>query len=165
MGVLVAVDPGLRGCGVAVFRDGVLVDASYVRSACLKERGPVAWRLMVAALAAHVESVAPDATELVVELPQVYPQGRYRKNVPFANPADLIELAAVVGGVATSSNATLAFALLPREWTGGVPKGERNTATEGQLAPEELAAYRPCVKSLRHNVTDAVGLGLHYLGR
>lgn len=54
----------------------------------------------------------------------------------------------------------------PQTWKGQMPKTVCNRAVERKLSPEELRVLeniRP--KSAKHNVLDAVGIGLHALGR
>lgn len=99
------------------------------------------------------------ATTFVSEYPQVYP-GRHGPD-----PADLIQLAGVVGAVAARIPAREYVGYLPRQWKGNVAKTVFTARIETRLTPEDWQKYEPCPESLKHNVTDAVGLGLHHLGR
>jgi len=97
-------------------------------------------------------------TEFVSEYPQVYARGP-------GDPADLIELAGVVGAVGYAIRSMKSSSYLPRSWKGQVPKDVMCARIEGRLSPEEKAAIRPCPTSLRHNVLDAIGVGLFHIGR
>lgn len=166
MRVFAAVDPGARGCGVAVFDDGFLTSAAYVRNA-------VAGDLRAAGAAAAARAVVEwlvgrDVEGVVVEWPRVY-AARIREGRRGADPNDLLCLAgvgaavaAVLGGLPTASYA-------PSEWKGQLPHEACRRRVEGRLFPSELhllkQADAAAGASLAHNVWDAVGVGLHHLGR
>lgn len=156
---MVSVDPGLRGCGVAEWRDGKLNRAIYVRNTEKVARGPKAWNAMARAVWFELRGAenAPDpADEIVIEVMKVY---RFQKG----DPADLIELSGVGGAIIAPSIS--AHGYLAREWKGQVPKDVMGSRIEAVLSETEKAAIEKCPKSLRHNVLDGVGIGLHHLGR
>lgn len=153
---LVSVDPGLRVCGVAVFTDGVLTRALLVKNPEQRLRGPVAWLAMAEAVSVEVKG----CDELVVEVPQVYGAGKQK-----GDPNDLIQVAGVGAWVGSALNPKQATGYLPREWKGQVPKEVHNARIEKKLTTQELSVFDPCPPSLRHNVLDAVGLGLYHLRR
>lgn len=159
-----ALDPGLRGCGVAVFSDeGVLVECEYVRSGSKDaDLEGALW------MARAVKNAFPlPYKHLAVEWPQVYAGSKQK-----GDPNDLIALAAVVAAVVTRY-ASIVTRYKPRDWKGQVPKeviqarilGAPGVA--GRLSAEEVAVFKDCAcpKSLRHNVLDAIGIGLHFLDR
>jgi len=153
----VAIDPGLRGSGVAIFINGQLQSAYYVEVDEMRERGPNVWRQSGAAVVASLTAANTNVTTLVLECPQVYPEHRSRSD-------DLIQLAGVVGSIATAVPARRVVGLYPREWTKRVPKEERHARLKKQLQPgEALRIQEASWKSLTHNVLDAVGLGLYYV--
>lgn len=156
-GLLVAIDPGLRGCGVALYRDALLEQATYVtghdnaqRSAC--------WVAMVAAIRDFIGARA--VSKLVVELPQVYIQARLK-----GDPNDLMHLAAVVGGLCVAFDGVIQQVYLPAEWKGQVPKEVMHARALQRLSSEERRRISCRTKSLMHNVQDAVAMGLKSLGR
>jgi hypothetical protein len=51
--------------------------------------------------------------------------------------------------------------VLPNKWKGNLPKKICKDRCKAVLTPEELAR----VKTEDHNVWDAIGIGLWYLGR
>lgn len=158
---LIAVDPGLRACGVAVYRDSTLTRAMFVVSPERTLRGGPAWVAMAWAVAQQVNSES--WTTAVVEFPQQY-EGEESK----VDRRDLSELTAVAGAVTLvlSARASVVWTPVPREWKGQVPKDVHGRRILSRLTPAE--AYRvewPSAERFRHNVTDAIGLGLRRLGR
>jgi len=156
--VLGCLDPGLREAGIAVFRRGVLSKACLVRNPERTIRGPRAWTAIATEAARRLEGLELDT--LILEVPQVYAQGKWK-----GDPADLIELAGVDGAVAQALHPRAVYGYLPREWKGQTPKPIHNARVEATLTPAELAVMDACPASLRHNMLDAVGLGLFQLGR
>lgn len=171
--LLVALDPGLRECGVAIFDldSGELLAAGMPTNAERKARGLAAWSRMAGGVAAFVSSfleplraagVAASVT-VASECPQVYTAGKSK-----GDPNDLIELAGVVGRVAGELRATSERSFLPREWKGtldGDVMVERIKARLGELPHEHLRVQLPRAQDKHHNVWDAVGIGLHVVGR
>ena len=102
------------------------------------------------------------ARRVVVELPRVYP----RHPVP---PQDIVTLAALAGqyvGRAAAAGAS-ASTVSPSQWKGTMPKGVCAARVRARLSPEERAVVDACGAPAGelHNVLDAVGIGLHALGR
>lgn len=103
-------------------------------------------------LAEHVRRV-------VIELPQVYP----RHPVP---PNDLITLAFLAGRYAGASAGEV-FTVSPHQWKGNLPKDVCAARVRARLSPEERAVVDAVdvPEKQRHNVLDAVGIGLFALNR
>jgi hypothetical protein len=162
--VLLAIDPGLRGCGVACFRDtgpaeGIaeLLRAGYAAGSPNAVRSE-AWLTTVRAVKEFVGS--DRVTELVVELPQVYRFSRSK-----GDPNDLIQLAAVVGALCEAFAPAQQRIYLPAEWKGQVSKDVLWERACKRLTPEEEGRVVCRQKTLLHNARDAVVLGLQALGR
>lgn len=139
---LISCDPGKHWCWFAAWRRGQLVEV---------------WR----------EPPGPELAwtgrpkELAIEVPQVYPGARKE------DPNDLIDLA-ISAGVVIGSNLWQDVTLYrPREWKGQTPKQIDNARTLKVLTPEERSVYDGCdiAQGLRHNVLDAIGIGLRHLKR
>lgn len=99
--------------------------------------------------------------ELAIEIPQAYHDRRQQKG----DQNDLIALAVAAGeiigrlGIPTTR-------YLPRQWKGQVPKDVMVERIKKHLSQEELKRIElPSARSLQHNVFDAIGIGLHHLGR
>jgi len=163
VGYLLAVDPGLRCVGVALFKDGVLVRAAALRGPATG-RGPAVW----SALAQDVERwVGMQGTRttpgtLVVEMMKVQVKGR-------ADPADLIELSGVTGAVVgrLAADCWRAEGFEPAAWKGQVPRDIYGARVEGHLRAEGLWS-RVEVPSRATELNDAMhaaGLGRWYLAR
>jgi hypothetical protein len=102
----------------------------------------------------------------VVEKPMIYPGGRQR-----ANPADVITLAVragEAGGTLRLGGAEVTY-VEPARWKGSVSKDISHARIWAKLAPSEQTVVATSCRNLapgkRHNVMDAVGLGLFAAGR
>jgi hypothetical protein len=157
---LLAVDPGKSDAGVAFFVDNILTDAHFLE---VPSGSPYEVAKIVAAWTRRcmMNLGDPDGrvTHLVVEGQQIYRGDR-------RDPNDLIPLAQTVGGVMARVDAFEREIVLPRVWTGGVPKEVRQRrflAGASDWERNMLMAIRPVKK--RHNAIDAAMLGAYVLGR
>lgn len=158
--MLCSIDPGLRHCGVALWD----VSACKLKKAALvcgaaDNTDAAAWVKMADNVAAFVSTHGGQSENLAIEMPQIYvgPRAKGDNN-------DLIQLAAVVGGI-THALGLPTRVYRPAQWKGQVPKDIMCKRVQGRLSPEELAAIDFPIKSLQHNVWDGIGIGLKYLGR
>ncbi len=155
--ILLALDPGLRRCGWAVFHDGLYHQAGLSRGEMKTSVKDVpAWIAVIEA----IPDPWPD--ELICEYPQVY-----TSRMDAAN--DLLQLASVLGVAAHKWKDVKNTMVRPRQWKGQRPKA----ATEHQAklvldvyekgnVERDLSLVSP---SLRHNVWDAICIGLVHLRR
>lgn len=154
--MIVSIDPGLNHCGVAFWNENtkMLLSARLVKNALSRYRNK--WAAMAYELRAAIKEEWDGApvVEVISELPQIY-QGPKQKG----DPNDLIDLALVVGRLYPD------VLYKPREWKGQVPKDAMVKRIESKLTQEEKGRIEKCSASLRHNVLDAVGIGLFHLGR
>lgn len=105
------------------------------------------------------------AADVVAEMPQVYTWGKGK-----GDPNDLLPLAAIVGGLVSCVRWQTITTYKPRQWKGTIDGDTlvARIATRGVgalLTEQEFAAADPVCKTLAHNMWDAVGIGLHCLGR
>lgn len=154
MAGIIAIDPGTRLCGYAVFWLGRPRRVGVVKSS---------WRT-VEARAAHMAHQILDDSDpafetVIVERPVIYPDSEERDS-------DIVDLA-VTAGVLAGSLFEWANELVmptPREWKGTTPKHIHNARTEAKCpAAAELMNKIP--KGQRNHVWDAVGLALWQLER
>lgn len=133
---MISVDPGVKGCGWALWGGATLIDCGYG------------------------EVPRHDSTGLVIELPQVYYGAKQKGD---AN--DLVSLAFAAGKIA--SRFVCYTTVKPRDWKGTVKKEVMLKRILSKLTDGELTILKGLglPKSLEHNVVDAVGIGLHSLGR
>lgn len=175
--MILAIDPGLRHCGCALFDRAELLAAVLVKNPDKKGRGPATAMQMAQAVMGWVMDAARvSAIEtLVLEYPRVYPG--LRDN----DPNDLIELACVDGALAGWLVIGKVVHYYPSDWKGQTPANptarqivKRLTSAE-MLKVENLEPFLSALEKAEkrqkdvahsaHNTLDAVGIGLKYLGR
>jgi hypothetical protein len=157
-------DPGLECCGLAFWKGRILVGAGYTsRIKGGQQSGPMVWALH--ATAALGESL--DIGGLVVERMRVYPGSR-------VNPAGTLQCASVAGALAGALAMRQGVhcptppmvEVLAADWKGRHDKKQTAEAVVRSLKPREAGHVTwDCPKGKRHNMVDAVGLGLWFLGR
>lgn len=153
MSLLIAIDPGLKACGVACFDESnMLHDAYLVRTICESKDLEKAVANMLIALEGIGEG------RLVIELPQVYRGFSKAKG----DPNDLIKLAVLVGAIVGSKEWSSVRLVHPSVWKGQVDKKVTQARCREILSIEELAKV---LDSKKHDVWDAIGLGLWSLDR
>jgi hypothetical protein len=169
MSSLLAVDPGIDRCGLAVFESGKLVWAGHEGQVQKSSVDPLT-RAVDTARAVRLALRMNDFElenfdEVVLEWPQIRMPGK--STTP---GADILLLAAVDGAIASMTQGRLR-AVHPSDWKGQMKNEVVVARVSGRLAtdPRELAAlddaYKRVAASLRHNVTDACGIALWILKR
>lgn len=102
---------------------------------------------------------------LVIEVPRVYPGGKTR------NPQALIKLALKAGiNIGLAAGMGIASEQVePAAWKGQTKKPIQNKRDMARLDSAERKIWAKATKGLaaskKHNVTDAVGIGLWAVGR
>lgn len=150
MSRVIAVDPGKNGCGVAVFDQKRLTFAQY---------------LATRSVADFVHKSATGQSTLIrIEFPRIYAAAKQK-----GDQNDLLHVARAAGHAeAGAVRAGAAYALVePREWKGTIAG---DTFIEERIKPaievgETSRISFPSAESLHHNVYDAIGIGLHAVGR
>jgi len=162
---LVSIDPGYRACGVAIFFDGRLAHAALVQSSVRLDTEGEQFVEMGRAVADYVLThLAQVGFDVAIEYPQQYtsspaPREPVQKLVGVIGSI-LAQLQARTGGLNIRSST-----YRPREWKGQVPKDVMGRRILGRLIEEEAQSIPTLRKAALHNVIDAVGVGLHHLGR
>lgn len=156
MNWLLTVDPGLKACGAALWRDSELVWARAVRASVVG-RGPALW----ADMASNVVSTLPQVSgRLVVETMKVYTTGK-------ADPDDLLELQGVSGAVVgyATSFGWRAEGVKAREWNGTVPSDIRRARTKAWVEARGWSSRVDLNTTARfqQDVWSAVGIGRYVL--
>lgn len=175
MTYVLAIDPGKHACGVALFTDKVLTRAELVKG---DDRGSELDRML--SVGTNVASWVNDRTvhvarftgtsivhplDIAVEWPQVYLPSQQVKEDHRTNPNDLLGLTFVLG--AALSDITLAAThrhYMPHAWKGSLGKRRMNNRAFDRLSVLEQTRVVDAGE-LTHNVFDAIGIGLHHLGR
>ena len=164
MTTLLSIDPGIRGTGAAIFQDGLLTAAAYVKNFEKKGGGPYEAAKMAWAVFDWYEQRSRSfaaLNTLVLEWPQTY-SGRASRG----DTNDLFPLAGVDAALAVLFPGAGVTRYTPHEWKGSVDGDVMIERIKGRLSDEEKAAVTlPSAKGLAHNVFDACGVGLKFLGR
>jgi len=181
--IILSVDPALHGCGLALWREGVLIAAGYAPNKT-KDKN-IVYRCAASAKEAanwlESKSGLRRATEyglfleqLVLELPQVYARGAGKtKGDPNKNVLPLAMVDAALAALLSSS--VEVFSFQPHAWKGSTSKPENASGAveyvivgriKARLTADELRVI-DWTKSVSHSwdVADAIGVGLHHLGR
>lgn len=165
--ITVSIDPGYRYCGVAVFSDEVLVTADLVEAKKWEveaqqfaETAKCVWEF----LETTVDKASLSAAQFAIEYPQQYTFS--------PAPREAVQrlvgtIGAILGKVQseTSGLSVRVSTYKPREWKGQVPKEIMAERILSRLSSDEVNVIPAMSKSKAHNVTDAVGVGLHHLKR
>lgn len=142
---LLAIDPGVKKCGYALFQDRELIECGSILARSVNDVSVVLG-----------SRDRPDIC--VIELPQIYPVSK-------GDPNDLISLAYAVGYYQATVSAETQITVLPRAWKGTVKKEVMGARIESRLTEHERKLVPRLAKYRRHDVIDAVGIGLWYLKR
>lgn len=158
-----AFDPGLRVVGLSVhdLHTGLVVRAcAGMAPAGMAGQGPDVWRATMAHTVAQLAGL--NIVRIVAEWPQIYTTRK-------TDPAPLLLLAAMDGMLAaTFPNAEMSV-ITPRAWKGQRPKEATTAQALRVLSAEEVdvitVGTARLAADLKHNVWDAVALGLITLRR
>lgn len=160
MTVILSLDPGLAvegGTGAVLWREKQLVAAGlFTAKGTLEER--------IADLHSQGENFVGHlhlfADLVVIEKMKVYKRQK-------GDPEDLIDLS-ILGGRLSALGLDCRF-VEPSAWKGQVPKHVVKRLVEKELTVGETEVLAAALKGIaagkRHNVFDAVGIGLHALER
>ncbi len=155
--LLISVDPGIRATGVGVFMDKTLISSQYLYNPMSKGLGPDASSAMAWAVHEWLIYTFPNLVgSLVMEWPQVY-------TVSKGDPNDLLPLAGVDAALVALLRVPSTH-YLPFDWKGQLPKEVMCQRAFERLTDDEKTKVHN-VGALTHNVLDAIGVGLHHLGR
>jgi hypothetical protein len=144
---LLAIDPG-KATGWAYFRNHILV--------------------MSGVIPFDISMTVPFATwsvdEVIIEKPVIYDPKRWE-----GDPNDLISVAIVAGYIGGIVNCRNVKWITPQRWKGNRPKNVDHRHTMSLLSTEEKEVikedWKGVLKSQKHNMIDAIGIGLWYLRR
>ena len=146
---MISIDPGVNGCGVAVFRDdGSLERAFYARPSRIE-------------LGLFFTEYSRGVVR--IEFPRIYRAASQK-----GDQNDLMQLARVAGRLeAWAQDAGHTVELVyPRDWKGTLDGDAMVERIKERLTDYERNFVQlPSAKSLGHNVYDGIGIGLQALGR
>lgn len=160
---LLSVDPGIRHSGVAYFRDGKLEWAGLVVNTEKTGNGAKACSRMAWAIDLAAQNRPGVVSALAVEFPRIYAT-RIRQGTTREDPNDLLALAGVVSALAAVIYCDDVTSYAPSDWKGQLDKGAGNARVLARLSDEERTKIVEA-GARTHNIIDAIGIGLHHLGR
>lgn len=156
--MLVSIDPGTKAAGIAVWitkKNNLLRLAFLARGKTWQETTENAIERL------SDEMLWPDS--VVIELPEIY-MPKFSKGNPNTSLTPLILQAGAF--IASFGIGTKHTTIYPKSWKGQTPKPIMVKRIQERLTEEERKHVElPRAQSLGHNVWDAVGIGLHHLGR
>lgn len=151
----VSLDPGLHHFGVALWSfSGELVKA-YL--AGFEIRVEPKWLYHADEIAEQIKEEGFDIGHAICEIPQVYSRSKSK-----GDPNTLVELACA-GASVLSRLRGIHHVVKPAEWKGQLPKEVIEERCKIHLSNDEQKNIVLPIKSLRHNVWDAIGIGLFFL--
>lgn len=160
--MLLAIDPGVRHFGAALFiPSGVLWNAALIRNPIKTGNDLEVAAAACEALIRWLQREARAVQTVCVEIPRVYNAGNQK-----GDQNDLIALAGVgyaLGCSVVAADHRVRF--FPREWKGTIEADTMTERIEKRLSAVELQRIEKCPASLRHNVIDAIGIGLKAFNR
>jgi len=184
--VILAIDPGVRGCGVAVFGDdALLLRAAYVKNPVAAGNHAEACVAMGLAVVAWANQILTKSTKtaktarhtLVLEWPRVLVASRQKAEKRSVDPNDLLALVGVDCAIAMAYHEVMNLvSLYPDTWKSQVPKEVMCRRVWTRLSEEERARVERTPRGggltfdgyeggIQHDVLDGCGLGLFVLDR
>lgn len=154
---LISIDCGVRGCGVALFWDGLLHAATYVKNPMRHGQGAVSAQAMAREVARYCKEFQP--TELAIETMQWYDA-----SAQLGDQNDLGGVQLVAGAIIGKLD-VVSVSYHPRDWKGTVDGDVFTDRILERLSVTEKAAITRVSESVDHNTIDGVGVGLKRLGR
>ena len=153
----VSLDPGLHHFGVALWSfSGELVKA-YLAKSCYEITAEPKWLYLGDEIAQQILMECSNIRHSVCEIPQVYSRSKSK-----GDPNTLVELACA-GATALTALGGMPHVVKPAEWKGQLPKVVVEERCKIHLSKDEQKNIVLPIKSLRHNVWDAIGIGLFFL--
>jgi hypothetical protein len=150
---LLTIDPGIH-TGIAFFRDAFLENCDLINTNTSRET----------VISAMGSLLRYDPSIAIVEIPLIYPQ-----RVQKGDPNDLIQVAKIAGMfLGIISKYCAVEEVYPNQWKGQRPKSVDNKYTISKLGAQELNIFdkhNNLRKNLKHNIIDAIGIGLWKLRR
>lgn len=157
---LLALDPGLQHFGCALFNDDLqLHAAALVRAKKSPHTVAGAFEMKSLVQSWLFQQGVHEMLQVVCEVPRIYPAKNRRGDLN-----DLITLAGFAYAVSGLSS-FMPLQYFPRDWKGTIDPDVCNARVLARLSKVEQERIEPCPASLRHNVLDAIGIGLFHLDR
>jgi len=161
-----SIDPGKHQVAMASWSaTGNLINAESIRLPEAQKVRADHWAILGDLTAKKIISlcVIYEKLNIITEVPEVHQRGSGK-----GDPNDLIDLAGVVGAIvgairARRESSEVVWSPLPKEWKGQLPK----TVTQQRVNKEKKKKKKSRIQwsGEKHNIYDAIHLGLVYLHR
>jgi len=162
---VIGIDCGVKYIGISRFDNTQLCDCAYISSSEQDDQNGArnVFSLVENVRVSNILKGVSEDIRVVIEYPEQYAYS--------PAPRSAVQGLAYTGGALTymfhyhlSASVQL---VLPKEWKGQVPKDIFLKRIEGRLTEQEsiILDSKKFSQSKRHNVVDAIGLGLYYLKR
>lgn len=166
---LLAIDPSIISPGVALFRDRVLVAADRL---IVRSTGNLAYRSLTCAdrIAEWINARSDGPDAIAYEWPQIYARdtpSTANSIVTMASVALAVTAACALGARARGIEIDVGC-YRPAEIWGQLPKCKAGSALKSPRAKRilsRLSVDEQAAVPDQHDAVDAVGIGLHHLGR
>lgn len=168
----VAIDPGNRSCGVALFQNGELIFADFAEAKHAEveadqffHTSDAVWKSLRRGLSENnLDEKSLNACDLVFEYPQQY-------MVSPAPRESVQRLVGVIGAISSRFQAETGGLSIrvssykPSQWKGQVPKDIMGERIKQRLNDKEQSKIPSLSRTKVHNVLDSIGVGLFHLKR
>jgi hypothetical protein len=172
--VLLALDPKIRSCGVALFTNAktpqllyqspppaTLYRAGWVPGLAAEGNDPETWKKTALGVLHWIGPTLELAiSEIVFERPPAYWADSPKKTLHLQG---LLGVCCVLAGMFSRARAT---AYYPKEWKGTLNKEQTEARANARLSHEEIT-HVTLTQNKDHNsdIWDSIGIGLRFLGR
>lgn len=147
----IAIDPSIRSCGVALFKDRELRDYQLIST---KDITSTHWTTLAHRMLDRLEQYLYQSSFIISEFPREFGSARGQAALNTGAVRKLAYMVGLIGGWAKSNNKGFLI-FEPHEWKGNLPKAitlKRVLRDFPQVSP-----------GTNHNVIDAIGIGRHYI--
>lgn len=163
--IVIGIDCGIKYIGLSLFVNNVLNNCAYIESS---EKGDQNGAVNLVSLVENVretgfiKNISQDF-HVIIEYPEQYAYSP----APRSSVQGLAYTAGALTYMFSQSFGASVQLVLPKEWKGQVPKEIFLKRIEKRLDEQEKSVLdsKSLPLSKKHNVIDAIGIGLYYLKR
>lgn len=171
IGDLLAIDPGIVSPGWALFRRGRLIAAGNARVPAPTPTDRMS-RCTAAGYAVlrTIAEVSTDVSTIACEWPQIYAASKSKgdpNDLPYMVGVDMVVATVLELACTQRGRPFVMRSYQPSEWIGQCPKTRRNywTSPRGVRIRSRLSPTEWTHAPDQNDAGDAIGIGLHSLGR
>lgn len=164
--ITLAIDPGIRSPGAAVFVDETLIAATRIKVPAAVHKQNLGDRVCIVArlINGWFQTLYPvGEIELVYEWPQIYRASRSK-----GDPNALLKTLAIGAAASALVRADRVFTPTPHDWARNTSKatsGDPWNSPRAKMVDRRLSAAERAHVPSSHDAIDAVAIGLWQIGR